>query len=141
MPSVYLAGPIHGCTDDECKGWRADARKFLGPKFTVIDPMDFDCRGKELGMWAEIIKHDLNRLEKADYVLVNAERPSWGTAMEMVYAGQAGKPSFAFVGVGVRPSPWLRGHSSMICETLAEACIWMNRALASTANQCFYGTA
>lgn len=132
MPSVYLAGPIYGCTDEECKGWRDDARKFLGPTFTVIDPMDLDYRGKELGRASEIIKHDLNRLDQADYVLANAERPSWGTAMELVYALQAKKPAFAFVGIGNTPSPWLSGHSYMVCETLADACIWMNRALRGT---------
>jgi nucleoside 2-deoxyribosyltransferase len=89
----------------------------------VIDPMDFDCRGREGDMAADIIKHDLERLDEADIVLVNAERPSWGTAMELVYARQGGKPAIVFVGIPrISVSPWLRGHSSKVCGTLAQAC-------------------
>lgn len=123
MLKVYLAGPINGCTDEECKGWRAEARRLLEPIHAVIDPMDFDCRGREGDMAADIIKHDLSRLDEADLVLVNAERPSWGTAMELVYARQGGKPAIAFVGLPRSSvSPWLRGHLAKVCGTLTQAC-------------------
>lgn len=123
MLRVYLAGPINGCTDEECKAWRAEARRLLEPTHTVIDPMDFDCRGLEDRMAAEIVKHDLERLDEADLVLVNATRPSWGTAMELVYARQGGKPAVAFAGFPVDgASPWLAGHTSRIFGTLTEAC-------------------
>lgn len=123
MLKVYLAGPINGCTDEECKGWRAEARRLLEPIHAVIDPMDFDCRGLEGGMAADIIKHDLDRLDEADLILVNAERPSWGTAMELVYARQGGKPAIAFGGFSIGDaSPWLRGHTSKVFGTLTEAC-------------------
>lgn len=123
MLKVYLAGPINGCTDQECKGWRAEARHLLEPTHAVIDPMDFDCRGLEGDMAADIIKHDLDRLDEADLVLVNAERPSWGTAMELVYARQAGKPAIAFVGPQKGfVSPWLQGHTAKVCGTLLLAC-------------------
>lgn len=123
MLKVYLAGPINGCTDEECKAWRAEARRMLEPIHAVIDPMDFDCRGREGDMAADIIKHDLERLDEADLVLVNAERPSWGTAMELVYARQGGKPVIAYVGLGnFDVSPWLQGHSAKVCVTLTEAC-------------------
>lgn len=124
MLKVYLAGPINGCTDEECKGWRAQARRILEPACAVIDPMDFDCRGLESEMAPEIIKHDLRRLEDSDAILVNAERPSWGTAMELVYAGMAGKPAFAFAGEAAgSASPWLRGHCAFVCVTLYRACL------------------
>ena len=123
MLKVYLAGPINGCTDEECKAWRAEARRLLEPIHAVIDPMDFDCRGQESEMAGEIVKHDLERLDEADLVLVNAERPSWGTAMELVYARQGGKPAIAFAGFSIgEASPWLRGHTSKVFLTLTEAC-------------------
>ena len=123
MLKVYLAGPINGCTDEECKAWRLDARRMLEPIHAVIDPMDFDCRGREGDMAGEIVKHDLERLDEADLVLVNAERPSWGTAMELVYARQGGKPAIAFVGLPRSSvSPWLRGHLAKVCGTLPQAC-------------------
>ena len=123
MLKVYLAGPINGCADEECKKWRLFARQMLEPIHAVIDPMDFDCRGREGDMAADIIKHDLERLDEADLVLVNAERPSWGTAMELVYARQGGKPAIAFVGLPRScVSPWLRGHLAKVCGTLPQAC-------------------
>lgn len=123
MLKVYLAGPINGCTDEECRRWRSHARQMLEPTHAVIDPMDFDCRGLEREMAGEIIKHDLERLDEADIVLVNAKRPSWGTAMELVYARQGGKPVIAYVGFGNSDvSPWLQGHSAKVCATLTEAC-------------------
>ena len=123
MLKVYLAGPINGCTDDECKAWRAEARRLLEPIHAVIDPMDFDCRGQEAQMAGEIIKHDLERLDEADLVLVNAVRPSWGTAMELVYARQGGKPVIAYVDFSISAaSPWLQGHTSKMFGTLRDAC-------------------
>lgn len=123
MLKVYLAGPINGCTDEECKAWRAKARIMLEPTHAVIDPMDFDCRGMESEMASEIIKHDLQMLDEADLVLANAEKPSWGTAMELVYARQSGKPAIAFVGMPrCFVSPWLQGHTAKVCGTLAQAC-------------------
>jgi nucleoside 2-deoxyribosyltransferase len=120
---VYLAGPINGCSDEECRAWRAEARRMLEPIHSVIDPMDFDCRGLESQMAGEIIRHDLERLDEADIVLVNAERPSWGTAMELVYARQGGKPAIAFAGFSIGgDSPWLLGHVSKVFLTLTEAC-------------------
>jgi nucleoside 2-deoxyribosyltransferase len=123
MLKVYLAGPINCCTDEECKAWRAEARRMLEPIHAVIDPMDFDCRGLEDHMACDIVKHDLMQLDEADIVLVNAQRPSWGTAMELVYARQGGKPAIAFVGLPRSSvSPWLRGHLSKVCGTLEQAC-------------------
>lgn len=123
MLKVYLAGPINGCTDEECRGWREEAKRRLEHLCDVIDPMDFDCRGLEGEKYREIIKNDLGRLNESDIVLVNATSPSWGTAMEIVYAGLAGKPVFAFCGHSVDSiSPWLRGHCASVYETARQAC-------------------
>ena len=121
MSSVYLAGPINGCTDEESKGWRAEARRMLEPMFDIIDPMDFDCRGREDLLAVEIVHNDIYRIGMADVVLVNATRPSWGTAMEMVYANQAEKVVVAFTGDG-KVSPWVRRHANECFQTLWQAC-------------------
>lgn len=122
MSVVYLAGPIHGCTDEECKGWRAEARRMLEQTFDIIDPMDFDCRGREDLLAVEIVQGDIFRLGMADLVLVNATRPSWGTAMEMVYANQAEKVVVAVTG-SEKVSPWVRRHASECFQTLQQACL------------------
>lgn len=135
MPSVYLAGPINGCTDDECSGWRKEARLLLEPMHAVIDPMDFDCRGSEAGKSAEIVRRDLTAMGDAEFVLVNAERPSWGTAMEVVYASMAGKNVVAFCGASVA-SPWLRHHATKVCGSLFQACLEIeNHAVTSQATR------
>ena len=121
MSSVYLAGPINCCTDDECMGWRAEAKRLLEPMFDIIDPMDFDCRGREDLLAVEIVQNDIYRIGMADVVLVNATRPSWGTAMEMVYANQAEKVVVAFTGDG-KVSPWVRRHANECFKTLGQAC-------------------
>jgi len=122
MSVVYLAGPIYGCTDEECKGWRAEARRMLEQTFDIIDPMDFDCRGREDLLAVEIVQNDIFRLGVADIVLVNATRPSWGTAMEVAYANQGEKVVVAFTG-SEKVSPWLRRHATECFQTLEQACL------------------
>lgn len=121
MSAVYLAGPINGCSDEECMGWRAIARHLLESVYDIIDPMDFDCRGREDALAAEIVDGDIFRIGMADAVLVNATRPSWGTAMEMVYAKQAGKVVVVFTG-GSAVSPWVLRHADHCFSTLEQAC-------------------
>ena len=36
MKAVYLAGPINGCSDEECMVWRARARQLLEGQFDVM---------------------------------------------------------------------------------------------------------
>ncbi|HXV83157.1 MAG TPA: nucleoside 2-deoxyribosyltransferase [Candidatus Binatia bacterium] len=81
---MYLSGPINGCSDPECRDWRNQAVECLIKiGFEVIDPMARDYRGDEDKNVESIVKGDLQDIEQADILLVNAERPSWGTAMEV----------------------------------------------------------
>jgi nucleoside 2-deoxyribosyltransferase len=114
---IYLAGAIFGCTDDEAKSWR-EAVKAALPKHTFLDPMDRDYRGKELESIREIVNGDLLDISTADIILVNASRPSWGTAMEIVYAYQYGKRIIAVCPDKV--SPWLAYHADRV-STFEEA--------------------
>lgn len=102
---VYLAGPINGCTDEEAKGWRELVKASL-PHLQFLDPMDRDYRGKEEEHASLIVEQDLAGIEASDVVLVNAIRPTWGTAMETWQAGLWGK---RVVVIAAEPvSPWLR---------------------------------
>lgn len=125
--TVYLCGGINGLSDAECRDWREVAKELL--KGDTLDPMRRDYRGKEDESVNEIVLGDLEDIRRSDALLVNATRPSWGTAMELVYAfqrgssskpGVAGKPIVAFVGDS-RVSPWLRYHSTHIVETVEQA--------------------
>jgi nucleoside 2-deoxyribosyltransferase len=119
---VYLAGAIFGCSDEEAMNWRGLASRLL--RGQVMDPMRRDYRGQEAGNEAAIVHGDIRDILACRAVLVNAERPSWGTAMELVYAHQMQKPIVAFVG-SAAVSPWLRFHASVVVPTLAEAVAWL----------------
>jgi nucleoside 2-deoxyribosyltransferase len=121
MARVYLAGPIHGMTDLECKAWRTEAAALLSVHdVEFIDPMSRDFRGLEEDAVDELVEADKGDIEQADVVLVNANRPGWGTAMEVFYANSLGKQVVAFSN-SPSISPWLRCHTSAIFGTLHEA--------------------
>lgn len=116
--TTYLCGGINGLSDSACKDWREVAKASL--KTTVLDPMRRDYRGKEDENVQEIVGSDRADIHVSTFLLVNATRPSWGTAMEIVYAAFERKYIVAFVGNG-KVSPWLRFHCSKIVKTVEEA--------------------
>jgi nucleoside 2-deoxyribosyltransferase len=108
--TVYLCGGINGLSDHECRTWREVARARLDYHgISTLDPMRRDYRGKEDESVNEIVAGDLEDIAVSDALLVNAVRPSWGAAMEIVYARRQGKRIIACVGDGP-VSPWLRYH-------------------------------
>jgi nucleoside 2-deoxyribosyltransferase len=108
---IYLAGPIFGCSDEDAKGWRTVVKELLGAS-NVLDPMDRDYRGVEDANGQKLVEDDLRDIAQCAALLVKANEPSWGTAMELVYARQMGKPVVAF-NTSRRVSPWLRYHASV----------------------------
>ena len=126
---VYLAGPIHGQDDAACNGWRRKAAEMLAGCCGVIDPMWHDYRGEEDENVREIVHGDLRAIERVDALLVMAEVPSWGTAMEVALASQSGRIVVAVCSAG-RVSPWLRYHTNHIARTLPEACAYLRTAAA-----------
>lgn len=124
MRTVYLCGPINGKTDDECKGWRATATSLLSGHFRIMDPMVRDYRGIEDSNVSAIVEQDLADIGESHFVLVNAETPSWGTAMEVLAAYRDLKTVVLFTS-SPRISPWLRYHSHRVCHTVEGACGWL----------------
>lgn len=118
----YLAGAINGMSDTEANGWRTDA-KILMPHIEWLDPMSRDYRGKEAENVEAIVQGDLADIAASDVILVYAVRPSWGTAMEVVYAHQMEK---IIVVVCERPSPWLRFHATHCLPSLGQAAQFIN---------------
>ena len=113
---VYLAGPIFGCTDEACMRWRQEARHIVG---SVLDPMVRDYRGQEATNAEAIVRGDLADIASCRAVLVNAERASWGTAMEIVYATMFRIPVVAFCSGPV--SPWLQVHANAVYASQDDA--------------------
>lgn len=120
---TYLCGGINGLSDADCRDWREVAKELLQTE--TLDPMRRDYRGKEDESVNEIVRGDLDDIAASDFILVNATKPSWGTAMEMVYAVTAGKTVVAFTG-DARVSPWLRYHSHRLFQTVEDAATSIN---------------
>lgn len=68
----------------------------------------------EPGIAKEIVQGDKSDIRASDILLVNAPKPSWGTAMEIVYGYQAAKRVVVVMPEGTTPSPWLLYHADMI---------------------------
>lgn len=119
---IYLCGPINGCTDAEAKDWRGMVQARY-PAHEYVDPMRNDYRGREMepGIAEEIVEADKKDIIDSDVILVNYDKPSVGTSMEVFFAREIGK----FVIVVAQPStvisPWLKFHSHAILPSFAEA--------------------
>lgn len=127
---VYLCGPIHGKADSECKEWRKVASLALVKAGHVaLDPMGRDFRGREDANVKWIVQGDLFDIQAADALLVNAEAPGWGTAMEIMYARmQTYRKLIVAFGVPEKPSPWLTYHCDRLAPTLEAALVFFGVA-------------
>ena len=121
---VYLCGPINGCTDEECKDWRAYATTHLQAE--TVDPMVRDYRDREDTAVAEIVEADKADIDTCGTLLVNYVKPSVGTSMEILYAWERGKRILVVASPDVTISPWLRYHSTTILDSFAAAVTLLN---------------
>lgn len=121
---VYLAGPINGCTDEECNDWRQYVIDHY--KGECLNPMVRDYRGREAECFEEIVENDKKDITECETVLVMYEKPSVGTSMEILYAHDRDKPVILICRKDAVISPWLRYHSSTILHTLDEAISYLN---------------
>lgn len=117
---IYLCGPINGCTDAEASDWREFMKERLF-QHEHIDPMKRDYRGKEAIAYREIVDLDKADVRAADLILVNYDKPSVGTSMEVFYAWSLDKPVLVWAPPTAVISPWLRYHSTKIVRSIDEA--------------------
>lgn len=129
---TYLCGGIQGLSTAQCTDWREAAKQLL--ETGTLDPMVRDYRGIEDANIKEIVELDKKDIQNSDILLVNAVRPSWGTAMEVMYAYMHGKPCIAFTEpksikvdtvAGNHVSPWVQYHCEVFF-TLEDACKRIN---------------
>ena len=117
---VYLAGPIYE-QDDTCIRWRKAAQKILRKKNIMsIAPTDVDYRGYERREQTanEIVKRDKGWIMDCDTVLAKCDFPSYGTAMEIMFAWSLQKK---IIVVTNSHSPWIRYHASHVFPTIDKA--------------------
>lgn len=113
--TVYLCGPINGCTDWECKDWRKHVKQRWAGK--TLDPMRRDYRGREAECVNEIVTLDKVDIANSQIILVNYDKPSVGTSMEVFMAFNWGKLIVVVCKEGTSISPWLRYHSHAIVHS------------------------
>ncbi len=131
MITIYLSGGIKGLTDEQAFGWRKEVCKHYGcredgipclvgtrcgrPEVKFIIPTRIQYRpdmdDRTAARW--LCKRDKMAVAKSDIVLVYAPVPSWGTAMEVMYAYELDK-RIVVVCDEDDPSPWLVAHADVI---------------------------
>jgi hypothetical protein len=120
ITKTYLCGPINGCTDEEAKNWREMIKAEVGAE-SCIDPMRRDYRGREDECVDELVELDKIDVLEADIILVNYDKPSVGTSMEVLYAWMHHKNIIVVCKEGTVISPWLRYHSTYIVHSFTDA--------------------
>lgn len=124
--AVYLSGGIAGLSAADCNDWRQRAIELFDPRISALNPMRWDHSGRSNSPVSEIVERDLRDIDECAAVLVKVDKPSWGTAMEIRYAYQLGKPVIAF-GIPDVSSAWLEHHCSRFFGTLETAVEYLNK--------------
>ena len=132
MPSmpkktIYMSGPIMDVHEGEAREWREAARRHLGKHFRLLDPMRRNFKDREVDSSNEIVEFDLQDVRDADIILVNYNKPSIGTAMEVFHASHnLGKFVVTFSPFEFKDcSPWMVRFSTKILPSLEEACNYL----------------
>ncbi len=120
---IYLCGPIMDEQAGRARNWRRQAARQLGGDFTLLDPMRRNFKDREVDSANEIVEFDLQDIRHADILLVNYNKPSIGTAMEVFYAAHdLGKFVVAFSPFRFQDcSPWMVRYCTKILPTLEDA--------------------
>ena len=127
--TIYLCGPIMGEIEGEARNWREEAKKRLHDRFVLLDPMRRDFKDNEVDSANEIVEFDLQDIRDADIILVNYNKPSIGTAMEVFYASHdLGKFVVAFSPYAFQDcNPWMVKFTTKILHSLDDAVTYILR--------------
>lgn len=138
QPTVYLAGPIAGCTEDEAKDWRAYVNELLEPYgIKGISPLRCEpLHGKTYGLGYDDPKYGTpraifhkNRFDTLASDMVLAYLPqktfgvSIGTISEISWAFAENKPAILVSDrEDILNHPVLINQVSWVLDTLDDAC-------------------
>lgn len=126
--TIYLSGPIMDEHLGYAREWREAARQMLEENFDLLDPMRRKFIDRELDSANEIVEFDLQDVRDADIILVNYNKPSIGTSMEVFYAAHdLGKFVVAFSPFTFKEcSPWMVRYCTKILSSLELATSYIN---------------
>jgi len=119
MKKIYLCGPIMDEQDGLAQEWRTVAQQHLDEQFILLDPMRRNFKDREVDSANEI---------DADILLVNYNKASIGTAMEVFYAAHdLGKFVVAFSPFPFAEcNPWMVRFCTKILPSLEDAITYIN---------------
>ena len=120
---IYLCGPIMDEHAGTAREWRKLAARRLGREFRLLDPMRRNFKDREVDSANEIVEFDLQDIRRADLLLVNYNKASIGTAMEVFYAANnLGKFVVAFSPFDFQHcNPWMVRYCTKILPALDAA--------------------
>ena len=123
MKTVYLSGPIMDEHEGHARAWRDAAKGHLKNHFRLLDPMRRNFKDREVDSANEIVEFDLQDVREADILLVNYNKPSIGTSMEVFYAAhELGKFIIGFSPFDFQDcSPWMVRYCTKILPDLETA--------------------
>ena len=103
--------------------WRIEAGRLFNGSFRLLDPMRRKFVDRQVDSANEIVEFDLQDVRDADIVLVNYNKPSIGTSMEVFYASHdLGKFVVAFSPFEYKDcSPWMARYCTKIVPDLESA--------------------
>ena len=132
VKKIYLSGPIMDEHEGGAREWREISKRLLGDKFFLLDPMRRNFKDREVDSANEIVRFDLQDVDDADLLLVNYNKPSIGTAMEVFHASHnLGKFVVTFSPFDFKDcSPWMVKYCTKILLTLEDACEYIKRHFA-----------
>ena len=124
---VYLSGPIMDEHEGAARAWRELAKKVLGKDFLLLDPMRRNFKDREVDSANEIVEFDLQDIRDADIVLVNYNKSSFGTSMEVFFASHDLKKFVvAFTPFSFKDSsPWMVRFCTKLLPDLETACAYI----------------
>lgn len=120
---IYLSGPIMDEHAGQAVEWRSRAKELLSDGFDMLDPMRRKFVDRQVDSANEIVEFDLQDVRDADLILVNYNKPSIGTSMEVFYAAHdLGKFIVAFSPFEYKDcSPWMAKFCTKILPDLESA--------------------
>ncbi|MBQ9500886.1 MAG: hypothetical protein IJU70_01890 [Lentisphaeria bacterium] len=123
MKTIYLSGPIMDENAGHAREWRVEAGRLFNGAFRLLDPMRRKFVDRQVDSANEIVEFDLQDVRDADIILVNYNKPSIGTSMEVFYAAHdLGKFVVAFSPFEYKDcSPWMARYCTKIVPSLEKA--------------------
>ena len=115
--TIYLGGPMAGCSLEEMTGWREQLKKEW-TEFNFRDPCDREYTPQK---WRQLVDDDIADIDASDYILCYMWKAGIGSSMELVEARYRNKPTIVVVPDFKYVSPWIRAYADFLVQDFEHA--------------------